>query len=109
MLRNTLSYFYLIVLVFLSGFCVSCASTISFKEYAFAEAALSASARVDAQKLSPHSYVKAQSYFRQAQVEFNDANYDTARSYFTKAQKLAEMAELRSYIKRSQSGGDTLY
>ncbi|MDE0151221.1 MAG: tetratricopeptide repeat protein [Bdellovibrionales bacterium] len=97
--------FYLIVFVF----CISCASTISFKEYAFAEAALEASARVDAQRLSPHSYVKAQSYFRQGRVEFNNANYDTARSYFTQAQKLAETAEVRSYIKRSQSGGGTLY
>ena len=105
--KNT--YVYLTVFIFLSGFCVSCASTISFKEYAFAEAALAASSRVDAQKLSPHSYVKAQSYFRQGKMEFNSANYDTARSYFTQAQKLAERAELRSYIKRSQSGGDTLY
>ena len=88
---------------------MSCASTISFKEYAFAEAALSASVRLNAHKLSPHSYVKAQSYLRQGRVEFKQANYDKARSYFNQAQKLAEMAELRSYIKRSQSGGDTLY
>ena len=80
-----------------------------FKEYAFAEAALLASVRVDAHRLSPNAYVKAQSYFRQGKVEFNDANYDTARSYFNQAQKLAERAELLSYIKRSQSGGDTLY
>jgi len=95
--------------LFAFAFCVSCASTISFKEYAFAEAALEASARVDAQKLSPHSYVKAQSYLRQGKIEFNNANYDKARSYFNQAQRLAEMSELRSYIKRSQSGGDTLY
>lgn len=97
----------LAVIVFLS--CISCASTISFKEYAFAEAALLASARLSAQKLSPHSYVKAQSYFRQAQVEFKNAHYDKARSYFNQAQKLAEKAELHSYIKRRQSGGDVLY
>ncbi len=99
----------LVFIIFVSGFCSSCASTISFKEYAFAEAALTASTRLDAQKLSSHSYVKAQSYFRQGKVEFKQANYDKARSYFNKAQELAETAELLSYIKRSQAGGDTLY
>jgi len=99
----------IVALVFILGFCISCASTISFKEYAFAEIALVASARMNAQELSPHSYVKAQYYLRQGKVEFNNANYDKARSYFTQAQKLAETAELRSYIKRSQSGGDALY
>lgn len=103
MIRSIIFY----LLIFL--FCSACASTISFREYAFAEAALAASARVDAQRLSPHSYVKAQSYFRQGKVEFKNANYDTARSYFNQAQKLAEKSELLSYIKRSQSGGDTLY
>ncbi len=90
-------------------FCSACASTISFKEYAFAEAAFSASARVSAQKLNPHSYMKAQSYLRKGQQEFKQANYDKARAYFNKAQEFAETAELLSYIKRSQAGGDTLY
>ena len=104
---NVFKSFHLLLIVLL--FSVSCASTISFREYAFAEAALAASRLVDAQKLSPHSYVKAQSYFRQGRLEFKEANYDKARSYFSQAQKLAEKAEMRSYIKRSQSGGDTLY
>ena len=84
---------------------MACASTASYEEYAFAEAALSAARQMKAHTSSPSLYAKARTQFKLGRVEFRKKNYDKANKHFKKARRLAEKAEVVSFIKISKGGG----
>lgn len=61
--------------------------------------------QAEAQKWSPHFYRKAQSYFKQGQMSFNNKNFGEALRYFKKSKEMAEQAESIGYIRMSSGGG----
>ena len=87
----------------------SCASTLSFKEYALAEIALKEAQDLEAQKNDKVNYIKANSYFLKAKVALQTKRYDEANKLFKKSRFYAEKAEMFSYLKRSMNSEEVLY
>ena len=82
----------------------ACVSTRNFEEYALASAAMEAAKQSRAVQMSPSYYSRARSQFGIGLVAFQNKHYDRANEHFQRARKLAEKAELISYIKKSQGG-----
>lgn len=83
----------------------SCVSPASYEDYALASRAIKSAEEAHASLYSTSLYLKAMSYFRQGTLNFKRKDYGDAKVFFLKARKMAEKAELISFLKKSTGEG----
>ncbi len=83
---------------------VGCASPPPYEDYVLARAAVKSAREADAPRLSPLIWAQADEYFRQAERNYHDNNFDKARPLFLSALKTAEKAETAARVKKFMSG-----
>lgn len=73
-------------------------------EYTLADTALSAAKNVQAIKYAPKHWTDALEAYRQAQILFNEREYEQAKDLFNRARLAAEKAELSARLAKQRNG-----
>ena len=92
---------YVCLLCFL-GFLNHCVSTDSHKDFIIAYSALSRAKKFQADKLYPHTYMKANSLYKKALSFYKEGNHEEAQTFFQDSIKWAEKAELKARLKQEK-------
>lgn len=73
-------------------------------EYTLADTAIKAAQNVQAVRYAPDSWNEARESFRQAQILYNEREYEQARDLFNKARAAAEKSETAARLIRQRNG-----
>jgi 5-bromo-4-chloroindolyl phosphate hydrolysis protein len=81
-----------------------CVGPRPVEEYTVAWTALQSARAQNAQQYSPGHWNKAQEFYRQALLDFEDRDYANARANFERAREFAERAENITVVKKAETG-----
>ena len=73
-------------------------------DYNLAASAMAAARQAGAQRFATGYLAKANDYYKQAQKQYDNREYEKARLTFRQAKLFAERAENLSVLKRAQTG-----
>jgi hypothetical protein len=76
------------------------------EEYTLARTALAAAKRSQAPKFASGHWIKAEEFYKKAQRNYEDREYDVAREEFIQARIYAEKAESKSRLRVAVSGDE---
>ena len=89
----------------LLSLCIAgCVSTPPIEEYTIAREAFEAAQRANAAHFAPGFWHKAEDAYQDAEKNFEDREYDKARSLFLQAKTFSEKAENAARLKSNQTG-----
>jgi hypothetical protein len=88
----------------LSGFLAGCQTTPPLHEYTIARTALEAARRIEAVRVAPAFFHKAEEAYRKAEVLFKKEDYSEARDGFVVARDYAEKAENSARLQKNDGG-----
>ena len=75
-----------------------------YEDYNLARAAMKAAQEAESARYSSGIYNRAEQSFRQAEREYKDSEFKSARDHFRAATAMAERAENLSRLKKFQTG-----
>lgn len=77
----------------LFGLIVGCTTTAPIREYTLARAAIDAAKRIEAGRIAPAFFHKAEEAYRKAELEYKKEQFTEAKDHFELAREYAEKAE----------------
>ncbi|MEQ1875233.1 MAG: DUF4398 domain-containing protein [Bdellovibrionia bacterium] len=78
-----------------------CQTNPPVREYTLARTALDSAKRIEAVRIAPAYFHKAEEAFRRAELEFKREEYSEAKDHFTLAREYAEKAENSARLQRT--------
>ena len=87
-------------LLFIGLICAGCTSSPPVREYTLARTALDSARRIEAVRVAPAFFHKAEEAYRKAELQFKKEEFAEAKDQFQLARDFAEKAENAARLQR---------
>ncbi len=91
-----------IQLLFIGLIFVGCTSNPPLREYTLARTALDSARRIEAVRVAPAFFHKAEESYRKAELQFKKEQFDEAKDQFVMARDYAEKAENAARVQKPE-------